>query len=72
MDHCQRALHAEVNAVAHAARSGASVEGCRVYIYRKPIAERRGRAVPGVPEGSYGGGCDGGKRILDIPVSRNA
>ena len=33
-DHCQRALHAEVNAVAHAARSGASVAGCRVYIYR--------------------------------------
>ena len=32
--HCQRALHAEVNAIAHAARSGASVAGCWIYIYR--------------------------------------
>lgn len=38
--HCQRALHAEVNAVAWAARSGASVDGCRIYVFgRTPCRE---------------------------------
>ena len=32
-NHCQRALHAEVNAVANAARAGHSVSGSRIYIY---------------------------------------
>lgn len=32
-NHCQRALHAEVNAVASAAVMGVSVRGSRIYIY---------------------------------------
>lgn len=32
-DHCQRTLHAEVNAVAHAARRGVRLEGSRLYIH---------------------------------------
>ena len=31
-DHCQRSLHAEVNAIAHAAKAGTSLEGARIYI----------------------------------------
>ncbi len=31
--HCQRALHAEVNAIGYAARHGVKVEGARIYIY---------------------------------------
>ena len=31
-DHCQRAIHSEVNAVAHAARSGISVDGSIAYV----------------------------------------
>ena len=31
--HCQRTLHAEVNAVAHAARHGVALDGARVYIW---------------------------------------
>jgi dCMP deaminase len=31
-DHCQRSLHAEVNAVAHAAKAGISLEGARIYL----------------------------------------
>ena len=33
-NHCQRALHAEVNAVAFAARAGVSIEGARLYLWR--------------------------------------
>ena len=31
--HCQRAIHAEVNAVTQAARRGASIEGAHAYVY---------------------------------------
>ena len=31
--HCQRALHAEVNAIAHAARNGVNVDGAIMYVY---------------------------------------
>lgn len=31
--HCQRALHAEVNAIAYAARAGIAIEGARLYLY---------------------------------------
>ena len=31
--HCQRAIHAEVNAVAYAAREGVSLKGARLYLY---------------------------------------
>lgn len=30
--HCQRALHAEVNAIAFAARHGVRIEGARIYV----------------------------------------
>ena len=33
--HCQRALHAEVNAIGDAAARGVSVKGATMYIYRK-------------------------------------
>ena len=32
-DHCQRAIHAEVNAVAYAARAGISIKGSTLYVY---------------------------------------
>ena len=32
-DHCQRAVHAEVNAVAYAARNGVKLEGATLYLY---------------------------------------
>ena len=32
-DHCQRAIHAEVNAIAWAARVGVSVDGATLYMY---------------------------------------
>jgi dCMP deaminase len=31
--HCQRALHAEVNAIAYAARAGVSIAGASLYLY---------------------------------------
>ena len=31
--HCQRSLHAEVNAIAHAARAGVSIQGAHLYLY---------------------------------------
>lgn len=31
--HCQRAIHSEVNAVAHAARHGVSIDGAHAYVY---------------------------------------
>jgi dCMP deaminase len=31
-NHCQRALHAEVNAVAYAARAGINIDGAKIYI----------------------------------------
>ncbi|KKL76020.1 hypothetical protein LCGC14_2049060 [marine sediment metagenome] len=34
--HCQRTLHAEVNAIAYAARAGVSLEGSRLYLYINP------------------------------------
>ena len=34
--HCQRAIHAEVNAVADAARRGVSLEGAKLYLYSSP------------------------------------
>lgn len=34
--HCQRVLHAEVNAIAHAARAGISVEGAKIYVSGLP------------------------------------
>ena len=42
--HCQRALHAEVNAIAHAAKAGIPVGGSRLYLYgsngyREPCRE---------------------------------
>jgi dCMP deaminase len=41
--HCQRALHAEVNAIAHAAAAGVSIKGSRLYLYdtngRQPCRE---------------------------------
>ena len=33
--HCQRALHAEVNAVAQAAKSDTSIDGAAIYVYAK-------------------------------------
>lgn len=40
-NHCQRALHAEVNAVAHAAKHGVSLDGASMYVYggREPCCE---------------------------------
>ena len=32
-NHCQRAIHAEVNAIGYAARYGVSLKGSRMYIY---------------------------------------
>ena len=32
-DHCQRATHAEINAVAEAAKSGRSVDGATLYLW---------------------------------------
>ena len=32
-DHCQRAIHAEMNAIAQAAIRGVSVRGCVMYVY---------------------------------------
>jgi len=40
-NHCQRTLHAEVNAIAFAARAGIKLEGGRLYIWSS-----RGDAVP--------------------------
>lgn len=37
-DHCQTAIHAEVNAVAWAARKGISLEGSRLYLYSDKYA----------------------------------
>mgnify|MGYP003334846807 FL=1 len=34
-NHCQRALHAEVNAIAYAARHGISVKGSKLYLSGK-------------------------------------
>lgn len=34
---CQRALHAEVNAVAHAARHGVSIKGATLYVVGKDV-----------------------------------
>lgn len=31
--HCQRAIHSEVNAVAHAARNGVRIDGAHAYVY---------------------------------------
>lgn len=36
-DHCQRALHAEVNAVAWAARHGISLRDSRIYVYGRGV-----------------------------------
>lgn len=36
-EHCQRALHAEVNAVAFAARHGVPIRGARIYVTGKAI-----------------------------------
>jgi len=32
-NHCQRAIHAEVNAVAQAAKYGISIDGAKLYLY---------------------------------------
>ena len=32
-NHCQRAIHAECNAIAHAARNGVRIDGAHAYIY---------------------------------------
>jgi dCMP deaminase len=41
--HCQRAIHAEVNAIADAARRGVSIDGSTIYLYdtlgRQPCRE---------------------------------
>ena len=31
--HCQRAIHSEVNAIAHAARNGIRIDGAHAYVY---------------------------------------
>ena len=31
--HCQRAIHSEVNAIAHAARNGVKIDGAHAYVY---------------------------------------
>lgn len=33
--HCQRAIHSEVNAIAHAARNGVRVDGAHAYVVMK-------------------------------------
>ena len=33
--HCQRAIHAEVNAIGQAAQFGVSIKGATLYIYRE-------------------------------------
>lgn len=53
--HCQRALHAEVNAVAHAARAGVSLKGSRIYIYL---------AVPGHSSSEQIGVCRECSKVL--------
>ena len=35
--HCQRALHAEANAIAHAARNGVNIKGGTLYVVGKDI-----------------------------------
>ncbi len=35
-DHCQRAIHAETNAVAQAAKLGTSIEGATLYVWVAP------------------------------------
>lgn len=37
--HCQRAIHAEVNAVGYAARHGVSLEGSTLYVYADGTAK---------------------------------
>lgn len=36
-NHCQRALHAEVNAVAFAARHGTAIRGARIYVTGRDV-----------------------------------
>lgn len=44
-NHCQRALHAEVNAVGYAARDGISIAGSILYLYRLNIGSDTGESV---------------------------
>jgi len=37
--HCHRTIHAERNALMQAARFGAAVDGCRIYVTGKPCEE---------------------------------
>jgi dCMP deaminase len=36
LDHCVRTIHAEMNAILWAARTGANVYGCTLYVTRRP------------------------------------
>lgn len=38
-NHCQRALHAEVNAIGYAAQYGVPVKGARLYVTKEPCRE---------------------------------
>ena len=37
--HCQRSIHAEINAVAHAAKTGVSIEGADIYIVKRNLTD---------------------------------
>ena len=43
--HCQRALHAEVNAIAHAARAGVPIANASLYVYGKAYCCRECKKV---------------------------
>ena len=44
-EHCQRALHAEVNAVAHAARHGVAIAGASLYVVGKSVCRECGKVL---------------------------
>ena len=44
-NHCQRALHAEVNAIAHAANHGVSIKNSILYVYGKSICRECNKVV---------------------------
>ncbi len=44
-NHCQRALHAEVNAIAHAAQHGVSIRNSTLYVYGKSVCRECNKVV---------------------------
>ena len=46
--HCQRTLHAEVNAIAHAAKVGIALDGAKLYVHMTTKAGQESKA-PEIP-----------------------